>query len=372
MLKKIVLIILVLVVAVGAVFVYKEKNNYKTYQVQKRQFVKSVYASGYIDTADAVVVKSEVSGYVEKIFVKEGDNLKKGQPIAVISNQTIQENIKDIDYQISSLKEKLSPNSAFRKENEAQIEIKKQVLENAKKIYERRKTLFEKGLIPKEQFEEVSKNLQIAENDYKKQLDAYNDSVSTLEYQLKSLTAKKQSLQKELEKYVIKSPIDGKVLRKFVNEGDYINSMMQTNQIVSVGNPDKLETVLLVDEEYIPKIKEGMEVIVKLDSYPNKVFTGKIKSIELQSDRNSRTVKVKADVNYDFPVVVNMTVEGNIILSKEEGIFIPKELVNDGKVKVLQGSEIKEVSIQTDGEDYNGFVKVLNGLKEGDKIVIGK
>jgi HlyD family secretion protein len=334
--------------------------------------VKSIYASGYLDTSDLVVVKSEVSGYVEKIYVKEGDSIKKGQPIAKISNQTIYENIKDLNYQILSIKDKLSPNSPFRKENQSQIEIKKQILENTKKIYERRKNLFEKGLIPKEQFDEISKNFQIAEKDYNKQIEAYNDSIATLEYQLKSLTAKKLSLEKELDKYIIKSPIDGKVFRKFVNEGDYINSMMQTNQIISVGNPEKIETVLLVDEEYIPKLKEGMEVLIKLDSYPDKIFTGKIKTIELQSDKNSRTVKVKADVNYNLPVVVNMTVEGNIILSKEEGLFIPKDLINNGKVKVLRNSKIQEVEIKTDKEDYNGNVKVLSGLKEGDKVVVGK
>lgn len=371
MVKKI-SILLVFVATLVATFVfYKKNNNYSYYTVEKKQVVRSVYASGYIDTSDAVIVKSEVSGYIEKIFVKEGDFIKKGQPVAKISNQTIYENIKDLDYQILSIKEKLSPNSPFRKENQFQIEIKKQVLENTKKIYERRKNLFEKGLISKEQFDEVSKNLQIAEKDYNKQIESYNDSLSTLEFQLKSLTAKKQSLEKELDKYIIKSPTDGKVLRKLANEGDYINSMMQTNQIVSVGNPNKLETILLVDEEYVPKIKEGMDVLIKIDSYPERVFLGKIKTIELQSDRNSRTVKVKADVNYDVPVVINMTVEGNIILSQEEGLFIPKQSVVNNKVKVLRNSKIEEVEIKTDTEDYNGYLKVLSGLKEGDKIVVG-
>lgn len=372
MVKKVVILGIVLALILLGLFFYKKNNSYQTYKVEKRQVVKSVYASGYIDTSDLVVVKSEVSGYVEKMYIKEGDTVKKGQPIAKISNQTIYENIKDIDYQIASIREKLLENSPFQRENQAQIEIKRQVYENAKKIYERRKALFEKGLISKEQFDEVAKNLEVAEKDYKKQLELYKDTLQDLNFQLKSLSAKKNSLEKELDKYIVKSPTDGKVLRKFLNEGDYVNSMTQFNQIVSIGDPNKIETVLLVDEEYIPKIKEGMEVLIKLDSYPDKVFTGKIKTIELQSDRNSRTVKVKADVNYDLPVVVNMTVEGNIILSKEEGIFIPKEIISEGRVKILQGNQVKEINIQAESEDYNGYVKVLKGLKEGDTLVIGK
>lgn len=372
MVKKITILLLILIVAVSIFLFYKHKIGYTYYKVGKKQVIKSVYASGYIDTSDSVIVKSEVSGYLEKLYVKEGDTVKKGQPIAKISNETLYENIKDLDYQMLSIKDKLALNSPFRKENESQIEIKRQILEATKKAYERRKSLYEKGLIPKEQFDEITKNFEIAEKDYKKQIETFNDSLKTLEYQLKSLNAKKLSLEKELDKYIIKSPIDGKVLRKFLNEGDYINSMMQTNQIVSIGNPNKIETVLLVDEEYVPKIKEGMKVLIKLDSYSDKVFEGKIKTIELQSDRNSRTVKVKADVDYNLPVVVNMTVEANIIISKEEGLFIPKDLVKDNKVKVLRDSKIEEVEIKTDNEDYNGFIKILSGLKEGDKILVGK
>ncbi|MFN3786904.1 MAG: biotin/lipoyl-binding protein, partial [Sulfurihydrogenibium azorense] len=82
MVKKAVIFGIVLALILLGLFFYKKNNSYQTYKVEKRQVVKSVYASGYIDTSDLVVVKSEVSGYVEKMYVKEGDTVKKGQPIA--------------------------------------------------------------------------------------------------------------------------------------------------------------------------------------------------------------------------------------------------------------------------------------------------
>lgn len=244
--------------------------------------------------------------------------------------------------------------------------------ENTLKAYERRKNLFEKGLISKEQFDEISKNLELAKRDYEKTVANYNDSLKELFYQLKSYEAKKSEISKEIEKYYVKSPVDGKILRKFVNEGDYLNSMFQNNQLFSVGSMNKIETVLLVDEEYAPLLKIGMESLIKLDSYPDKVFSGKIRTIEFQSDKNSRTVKVKADVKYDKPVLLDMTVESNIILDKIDGLFIPESAYKDGYVKILENGKIKTVKVEVEKEKYNGYLRVLNGLKEGQSIVVGK
>ena len=128
----------------------------------------------------------------------------------------------------------------------------------------------------------------------------------------------------------------------------------------------------MVDEEYAPLLKEGMEVLIKLDSYPDKVFIGKLKTIESQSDKNSRTVKVKADVKYDRPVLLNMTVEANIILGKTTGLFIPENAYKNGYVEVLDNSVVKKIKVEVDKEKYNGYLRVLSGLNEGQTVIIGK
>ncbi len=367
--KKIFIIFSFLIVTVLFIFfIIKNNNKGKYFKVEKKEIVNAIYASGYIDSENSVIIRSEVSGYVEKIFVKEGDTVKKCDILAKISNKTLVENLKEIDSQISLYKEKLKEDSDYRKQFLENIKIKETNYEHLKNVYERRRNLYEKGLISKEQFEEITKNLQTAKDDYDKTLANYKDSVKDIEYQMKVLLAKKGEIEKEIDKYYIKSPTDGTVLRKFVNEGDYINSIMQTNQLFSIGSTQNLETVLLVDEEYVPLIKEGMEVLVKLDSYPDKVFKGYIKTIERQSDRNSRTIKIKALVNYEKPVLLNMTVEGNIILSKTEGLFIPQQAYNNGYVQVLENGEKRNIKVEVENKNYNGMLRVLNGLKENQIV----
>lgn len=368
--KKLILLLSIFIFAVFIIAFLLKPSKVNKYKVVNKKMVLSIYASGFIDSSDSVMIKSEVSGYVEKIFVKENDEVKKGQLLATISNNTIKENLKEVDAQIASLSDKLSANSDYRRELLNSIEIKKSVLENAEKHFNRRKALFEEELIPKEKFDEAKKEYDMAKKDYERQINLYNDSIKSLNYQLESLKAKRKAIKEEIDRYYIKSPINGKVLRRFVNEGDYVNNMQQNNALFSIGNEKNLETVLLVDEEYIPMVKEGMKVFVTLDPYPGETFEGKIKIIESQSDRASRTVKVRTDVNYGKPVFFNLTVEANIIVKEVEGIFIPASAYKDGYVEVLEGRKTKKVKVEVSKEKYNGFLLVNSGLKEGQEILI--
>lgn len=339
------------------------------YKLEKKKMINSVYASGYIDSSDSVNIKSEVSGYVEKIMVREGEEVKRGQVLLVISNEPIRENLKDVEAQLSSVRDRLAPDSDFKKELTHNIEIKKAVLENIEKNFNRRKALYEEELISKEKFDEIKREYEVAKRDYERQVNQYNDTIKNLNYQLESLKARRQALKSELDKYSIKSPINGKILRKFVNEGDYVNPIQQSNALFSVGNEKNLETVLLVDEEYIPMVKTGMKVYITLDSYPGDTFEGRIKTIESQSDRTTRTVKVKADVNYGKPIFFGLTVEANIIIKEVDGIFIPESAYKNGYVEVLEGRKGKKVKVKVSPEKYNGYILVLEGLKEGQEII---
>lgn len=95
--------------------------------------VQSVYASGFIDSSDSVTIRAEVSGYIEKIFVHEGEEVKKGQLLLIISNETIKENLREVEAQLASVKDRLMSDSDYRKELLHNIEIKKLFLKMLKK-----------------------------------------------------------------------------------------------------------------------------------------------------------------------------------------------------------------------------------------------
>ncbi len=369
--KKLLFILFVLIsILIFLVVLLFQPSKTEKYRVEKKKMVQSVYASGFIDSSDSVTIRSEVSGHIEKILVHEGEEVKKGQLLLIISNETIKENLREVEAQFASVKDRLMPDSDYKKELIHNIEIKKAILENVEKNFNRRKTLYEEELISKEKFDEIKREYEVAKRDYERQINLYNDTIRNLNYQLESLKAKRQALKAELDKYFIKSPINGKILRKFVNEGDYVNPLQQDNALFSVGNEKNLETVLLVDEEYIPMVKSGMKVYITLDSYPKEIFEGVIKMIERQSDRATRTVKVKADVNYGKSVFFGLTVEGNIIIEEVEGIFIPEKAYRNGYVEIIEKGKIKKIKVNTSSKTYSGYILVLEGLREGQEVII--
>ncbi|HSE84534.1 MAG TPA: efflux RND transporter periplasmic adaptor subunit [Thermodesulfobacteriota bacterium] len=368
--KTIFIVVVVLAVIGASLFLLLNRDNgAETAKVEKKRFIKSVYASGYVDSVNKVIVKPEISGYIDEIYVSEGDGVRKGQILASILNEPIKENLREIRTQKEFARNRLDEGSDYLKVLKDEIEIKRLNLENQENNYQRRKALLQKGIISRESYEDAERNYEIAQREYKKSVENYNDAVDSLKTQLETLTAKEESLMKELDKYSVTSPVDGEILRKFVEEGDYVNNMSQNNEMFSVGDTKNLETVLLVDEEYIPLIKEGLKVLVNTDAFPDKVFEGRIKLIEKESDRRTRTVKVKADVDYPENIPIGVTVEANIILSDGEGFFISKEFYKDGYVNVLQdGKPVKKpVKVGRETEDY---IEVTDGLKEGQNILI--
>ncbi len=364
------IIFLLLIGVIAGVFYIRNKKDLNLLAVEKKKIVRSIYASGYIDSSDSVSIKTQVSGYIKRIYVKENDSVSPRQILAELDRDVVEENLKEVSAQIKIFTERLKPESQFRRENERLIAIKKEEMENLKNIYERRKKLYEEELVSREHMDDIKKKYEISKLDYERQISSYTDSITTMQLNLKSLKARESSLRAELDKYFIKSPIGGKVLRKFVNEGEYVNPL-SNNLLFTVGNMKNIETVLLVDEEYGPYIKNNMKVLISLDSYPNEVFTGFIKSIEAQSDRSQRTLKVKADVDYkDKTVIFNMTVEGNIILDEIEGIFVPVTAYKDGYVEVFSKGKVEKRQVKIDNFRVNGQYRVLEGLKEGERIIV--
>jgi HlyD family secretion protein len=350
--RKIVVIVFLLV-GVGLVFYFIKNlnNNLKIYQVEEKQLIRAVYASGYIKPVIEVDIRPEVSGYIEKLYVDEGEDVKKGQILAKIKNDTIPYQIKQIQLEIQKINEKLSENSSFRKNYENQIKIEEEKLNYNQSLLEKRMPLYKKKLVSEEEMQNIKSTI----NQIKAKINAlksqYNDALEDLNYQKQILEKQKKQLLEELDKYTIKSPVNGKVLKKYLEEGDYVNNMLSTNSIFKIADISKIETVLNVDEEYIHLIKEGQKVLISLDAYPDKVFEGKIFQIIKKSDETTKTV------------------EANIIIEKKKTLAVPISAVYEDKVKVLENGKIVEKPVKI-GIKTDGFAEVIEGLKEGDKVIL--
>ncbi len=366
--KKVIFPILFFLAVLSLFYFLNRSNKPKLFSVEERTLRKVVYASGYVYPMDYVVIKSEVSGYVKEIKVKEGDRVKKGQVLAVLDYGPLGASLKELDYKLELVKKRLDENSDYMKSLKEQVSIAKRNMEQAEKGMLRRKSLLERGLIPKEQFEEIKRNYENARSEYERSLSLQKDTIISLRSEERSLEASVRRVEDDIKRYYIRSPIEGVVLNKYIQLGDYINHLSQENKLFSVGDPRGYEVVLYVDEEFAWVIKDGMKAFLYLDAYPNKAFEGQVMLVKNELDRNKRTFEVKVKANLPRDVPAYATVEANVLVKEKKALVIPTSAYKDGYVYKYELVRTVKLPVRV-GEEVDGYLEVIDGLKKGDKVI---
>lgn len=330
---------------------------------------RTVYASGELEAIDQVVLRSEISGYVVDLLVFEGDTVTKGQTLAVIANEPLKAKLDDLNQKIKAAQTKLAQKSSFREELETRVKSAELDLEREKKRYDRLKSLQQSGGASLDEIEDAQRRVAVTRErvrSTKKQMQTILDDLS---FELASLTAQKDALLAELAKSSVKSPLQGKVLKRFVKQGDYVNANTSNNRLFIVGNDEKIDTVLYVDEEYAPLISVGQDVHVYSDSYPNTVFSGSIYSFEPYIDPSFRTMRVRARVNYTKKVIPGSVVEAIIIIGEKKGYKIPKSAFKNGVIRVKRNNTIIELKPQA--REYNlDYMIIFDELEQNDELIL--
>lgn len=307
-----------------------EKNfNIKTIKVKKEVISETEEFPGVVmeDPKSSYIVSSVVEGILEKLFIKKGDFVKKGQVIAVVLSPEIN--------QIKS-----------------QIEIAKVRVENAQKILERDQMLYHEEVIPfsryyssKVEYENAVANLRALE----KTLASYG----VIKDNKLLITAKESGVV--LDVYLLAgSPVGiGKEIAKISN----ISNVLVATQIP----PEKVEIARI-----------GMDVIVKTPT--NREVSGKVTLIDYQLDPATRRNKVFVSVNNkDFLLKPNMFVSVVFSHGKEIGIVVPRVAVISNKgnnfVIVKKGDKYILTPI-TITKKMDEKLVVSSGISEGDEVVI--
>ena len=364
------LLLLLLFVLLGAfVLIFAiNKGGEKYAVVEEKEIKRLVYGSGYARSKDYVLLKAEVSGYIKEVLVEEGDYVKRGQVLALMDSGPLEESIKEVSERLRLARERSREDSPYLKSLEKALESAKVSMENSQKVFERRERLFLQGLIPKEAYEQSKTQYEIAKREYERAKNAYEDAIRSINTEKRVLEADLKRLLKEKEKYVIRSPIEGYVLKKYVSKGDYINHISQDNKLFSIGSRD-WEVWLEVDEEYAGLVKEGQRVALKLDAYPDRTFEGKVAKIIREVDRSRKliTVKVFADLPKETPF--GATVDGQIEVENKKVLLIPAIAYRDGYVLVYDGIRKIKVPVEV-GERFGEYIEVKSGLRPGQRVVL--
>ncbi|NTU42298.1 MAG: HlyD family secretion protein [Nitrospirales bacterium] len=298
-----------------------------------------VAAEGKVESlpGSAVELGSEIDGRIHEFPVEEGDQVKKGDIIAVIENRDVEARRREAEAGLAVAQARLKEVLAGSREEEreraaAALSAAVAEREMAEKEAERYKQLLADGLVSRSAREEKERAYKVAAarvkegEETKRLLDrgARQETIRVYEDSVRQAEATVQYVKRIQEKTVVLSPISGKVIRKYLQKGEIINQYMQT-ALVAIADPDKIRINAEVDETDMGRVNRGDLVEVRADAYPGKVFRGEVTDIlEYTGSREVRpnnpqknlamkVVQVKVGLKDNVSLKIGMTVDVRIM-----------------------------------------------------------
>ena len=377
--KKTKILIILLIIGVGGYFVYDkffsikdEKVEFITKKAKKGSFSKKVDAAGEIFATELIDVGAQVSGQIKKLYVKLGDQVKKGDMIASIDSSTQQNSIDNKEAQLAIYK--------------AQLESAKVALNIAKTQFDRENALFSKNATSKQEFES-------AKNTY----SANSAKIKELEAQIKQTNIELSTAKINLGYTKITAPRDGTVVSVQVEEGQTVNANQTTPTIVNIADLSHVKMKMQIAEGDITKIKVGTPVEYSILSEPTKKFQTTVSSIDpglttlsdgsygssssSKSSYSSSSSSSSAVYYYAQSIVDNkdgilrigMTTQNELLIANvEDAIIVPsigiKKDENGTFVYVLKDGKPVKTAVKTGIKD-NLDTQIISGINEGDEII---
>ena len=350
-----VVVIVIVAVAAWAMSGGKKEEdiNFKEEKVALKTLQNSVTATGTIEAVTSVTVGTQVSGIVNKLYVGYNSQVKKGQVIAELDKTNLLSELNTAKANLASAQSSLNYQAANM---------------------ERYKTLYKKGLVSADEYE----NALLTYRQAKEQVASSKENV--------------QRAQTNLGYATITSPIDGTVISKSVEEGQTVAASFNTPELFTIAKDlTNMQVVANVDEADIGGVKEGDRVTFTVDAYPDDTFEGTVKQVRLEATTTNNVVTYEVVIsapNADLKLKPGLTANVTIYTQERSGVlavankalrFTPtKETVGKdmkivdckGKNKVwtLNGNTLTAHPV-TIGQSDGINTEITKGLKQGDKIV---
>jgi multidrug efflux pump subunit AcrA (membrane-fusion protein) len=329
-----------------------------------KSITESVYASGIIKSKDQYQVYSSVNGIIEKVFVSEGDIVKKGDSLIAISNE-----LQSIQEENSKLTAKYSSNALNLgkiHDAELQIELSESKMKIDSSLYFRLLRLWNQKIGSKNELDKselIYKNSKIA---YKSALIKLNDLKNQIQYVEMQSNNNVRIANKNKNDFIIRSEVDGVVYGLSKKKGELVGLQ---NPIAIIGSSNDFILEMQIDEYDILKIKNGLQVLVSLDSYKGAVYEARVTKINPLMNERSKTFMVEAEfVNQPETLYPNITFEANVVLKKKDNaLLIPRNyILNDSFVLNTDGNKMP---IKIGLKDYLN-VEVIQGLNKDVELLM--
>jgi len=303
--------------------------------VVERAVEREIQAVGTVEANLTTTVSAEVAGAVARFDLREGEHLTKGQVLARLRRSDLEIGLK---------------------EAEANLDEKRALFVRAEQDHQRFQALFTEGAISAAELDRVGAGARAA----KAQKESAEEALRRVADQLRRTT--------------VVAPFSGYLVKKHAEVGQWIEEGGKVADLVDI---DIVYVMIPVNERDIGRVRQGNEATLTVDTYPGRVFRGRVTHIVPQADVASRNfpVRIKVDNLPDRLLKAGMFARVAVRYGEpRQGLFIPKDAVvvrgRDQVVFVVQDGKVRMLPVKA-GRPHEGFIEVVEGsLKSGDTVVV--
>ena len=341
-------VVLVLIVSFAFLFAHSRTDQVSAAasQAQQNQGPTLVAGPGRVEpSSEDIKIGSELSGKLKSVNVEEGDAIKRSQALAVLENDDYRAQVESAKAQVLAKEaalRKVVNGARSQERNEAWSSVReaKAVMNNARSEMERRQKLYEAGVISREELDRYEREYDVAKAKYQEAAEhhslvddhAREEDQSLAEADLQLAKASLREAQARYEKTIIRSPIDGTVLRKHHRNGESVsNSSTVPDPILTIGDKKVLRVRVDVDETDISRVRVGQKAYVTADAFGKQKFWGRVVRVGQQlGPKNVRT---------DEPTERVDTKILETLVELDQGVQLPVGLRVDAYI-VQDGGEV--------------------------------
>jgi len=288
--------------------------------VKTEEISQNFNTNGNFEPIQKLTFSAEKSGKITHILVKEGARVRKGQTLAIVRSDVIN----------------------------VSLQTAEAVYKNAQSDYTRFENAYKTGGVTKRQLDQMKLNMINAEANYT------NAKINVSDVN-------------------IKAPINGVINKKLIEVGDILTGMPPT-PLFEIVNTLKLKLKVTVNESQVTALKVGDSVKITTTVFPDKEFLGRITFIATMADASLNfPVEIEVENNAKSAIKAGMYGTANFITKKQKMLVVPRKAyigsVNENEVFVYQNGVVKLKKV-TSGKIIGDKVQILNGLNEGEQVVI--
>jgi len=355
MIKKISIGVVVAGVVAVAIFLFFSDGSasrdqaVQTFAVTKGEIIDKALAVGRIEPRKQVSVKSKVAGLVRRTYVDVGDLVRIGTPLFDIAPD---------------------PTPVEFAEAKRQLELAEVTFANIQREYERSRSLLDKQLISKQEFE--SKQAEYDESELRAKLA--REKLALIE------SGRTSVADREVDN-VIKSPIDGMVLTRMVEEGDPVvplTSYQSGTELMTLAYMEDLIFKGNVDEIDVGKLRAGMEVELEIGALPGVKVIGTLAKVSPKAHREEGATLFEVEVEItqtgDIFLRAGYSANASVMITKKIDILVAPERLITMKDSTATCEVMDTAGVISPREVKTGLsdginIEIVSGLTEGELVV---